>query len=212
MPQLKNSIEIDWTDVDVAGLTKTVLPEPDLLDFYDRLARREIFWNTQINESLTEIGMYILKWNRDDKDIPIEQRKAIKVFINSNGGCLNSVMNFINIIQLSKTPVYTIAMGKTYSAGCLLLMSGNKRLIFSDTTGLLHDGSTGAYGDTGKVIDNLEFTQKQEERIKKFILKNTKITPKQYDKNYRKDWWLFSEDMIELGIADKIITDLEEIF
>jgi len=104
-------------------------------------------------------------------------------------------------------------MAKVYSSGGLLLMSGhkNKRFIFPDTTCLIHNGSTGAYGDTGKVMDNLEFTQKLEERVKKYILSNTTISIEQYEKNYRRDWWLFSEDCIALNIADRIITDLDEI-
>jgi ATP-dependent protease ClpP protease subunit len=87
-----------------------------------------------------------------------------------------------------------------------------RRYIFSDTTVLIHSGSAGFYDNTDKVIDYSEFTKKQEERVKQYILKNTKITDKMYEKNYRKDLWLFSDEIIEYGIADKIITDLEEIF
>jgi ATP-dependent protease ClpP protease subunit len=92
-------------------------------------------------------------------------------------------------------------------------MAGTKghRYIFPDTSVLIHDGSTGAMGDTGKVIDNLEFTQKQEERVKKYILANTNITTKLYDKNYRRDWFMFSDEMLNLHIIDNIITDLDEI-
>jgi len=204
--------EIDFLYADeVKDLTKGVLPDPDLLEFYNRLTRREIFWNTEIDESLVDMSMQLLQWNSEDKNKPQEDKVPIKIFINSNGGCLTSVMNFINLIQLSKTPVYTIGMAKAYSSGGLLLMAGHKRFIFPDTTCLIHNGSTGAYGDTGKVMDNLEFTQKMEERVKKYILSKTKISIKQYEKNYRRDWWLFSEECIDLFIADKVITDLDEI-
>jgi len=204
--------QIDWLYEDeVKDLTKGVLPEPDLLDFYNRLSRRQIFWNTEIDESLVDMSMQIIQWNSEDKDKKQEDKIPIKIYINSNGGCLTSVMNFINLIKLSKTPVYTIAMAKAYSSGGLLLMAGHKRFVFPDTTCLIHNGSTGAYGDTGKVMDNLEFTQKLEERVKKYILSNTKISIKQYEKNYRRDWWLFAEECIDIGVADVIITDLDEI-
>ena len=196
---------------EVKDLTKGVLPEPDLLDFYNRLSRRQIFWNTEIDESLVDMSMQIIQWNSEDKDKNQEDKIPIKIYINSNGGCLTSVMNFINLIKLSKTPVYTIAMAKAYSSGGLLLMAGHKRFVFPDTTCLIHNGSTGAYGDTGKVMDNLEFTQKLEERVKKYILSNTKISIKQYEKNYRRDWWLFAEECIDIGVADVIITNLDEI-
>jgi len=205
-------IEILYAD-EVKPLTKGLLPDVDLLDFYNRLSRRHIFLNDIIDDALVEHSYQILQWNSEDKGKNIEDRVPIKIFINSDGGCLTSVLNFINLIKLSKTPVFTIAMAKVYSSGGLLLMSGhkNKRFIFPDTTCLIHNGSTGAYGDTGKVMDNLEFTQKLEERVKKYILSNTTISIEQYEKNYRRDWWLFSEDCIALNIADRIITDLDEI-
>lgn len=203
-------IEILYAD-EVKPLTKGVLPDVDLLDFYNRLSRRHIFLNDIIDDALVEHSYQILQWNAEDKGKNIEDRTPIKIFINSDGGSLNAVLNFINVIKLSKTPVITIGMAKCYSSGGLLLMSAKERLIFADTSCLIHDGSTGAYGDTGKVMDNLEFTQKLEERVKKYILSSTKISIKQYEKNYRRDWWLFAEECIDLSIADRIITDLDEI-
>ena len=90
-------------------------------------------------------------------------------------------------------------------------MAGHKRYIFKDTTFLLHDGSTGAFGSVSKVVDSLEFTQKTEKRMKEFILSNTDIDEDLYDKNYRRDWFMFSDEIIKYGVADKIITDLNEI-
>lgn len=198
-------------DDDIKTLSKTNLPDYYLLSFYKRLVNREIFWNDDIDTDLVDFSWQILEWNRQDKDTLIENRKPIIIYINSDGGCLNSVMNFIDVIKLSKTPVITIAMGKAYSAGGLLLMAGHKRYIFKDTTFLLHDGSTGAFGSVSKVVDSLEFTQKTEKRMKEFILSNTDIDEDLYDKNYRRDWFMFSDEIIKYGVADKIITDLNEI-
>ena len=198
-------------DDDVKTLSKTDLPDYYLLSFYKRLANREIFWNCDVDTDLVDFSWQILEWNREDRDISIEDRKPIIIYINSDCGCLNSTMNFIDMIKLSKTPVITIAMGKAYSAGGLLLMAGHKRYIFKDTTFLLHDGSTGAFGSVSKVVDSLEFTQKTEKRMKEFILANTKINEDLYDKNYRRDWFMFSDEIIKYGVADKIIIDLSEI-
>lgn len=189
------------------------LPDPTLLDYYNRLSNREIWVNTDIDETVVEWTQQILQWNREDENLEITERKPIKVFINSNGGSLNSVMHLITVLQLSKTPVMTIGLGKCYSSGGLLLMSGNKgmRYIFDSTSILIHDGGTGSSSDTGKFIDYAEYVKMTEKRTKEYILSNSKISEEEYDKNYRRDWWILSEDAIRFGVADKIITSLDEI-
>lgn len=189
------------------------LPDPTLLDYYNRVSNREIWINTEIDEAVVEWTQQILQWNREDKGIEPSERKVIKVFINSNGGCLNSIMHLITILQMSTTPVMTIGLGKCYSSGGLLLMSGNKgmRYIFDTTSVLIHDGGTGSTSDTGKFIDYAEYVKMTEKRTKDYILKNTKITEDEYDRNYRRDWWILGDEAIRLGVADKIITSLDEI-
>ena len=196
---------------DIGELMESTLPPPELVEFYRGLNNREIVWNDVISDCTISIPLYIIKWNREDRDIPVEERKPIKIWINSDGGDTNVTLFLANVIALSKTPIITIGMGRSYSSGGLLLMAGHKRLIFDSTSVLIHDGSSGAIGDTGKVIDNLEFTKEMEVRVRDIILKNTQIPAELLDKNYRRDWFLFSEDVIKYGIADKIITDIDEV-
>ena len=206
--------EFDFFDIELVGmgdLANLKLPDPALLAYYQNLDQRTIYWNCTVDEMITEIGNYIRKWNAEDTGAPVEQRMPIRIFINTDGGDLISTMYVVDVIKASKTPVYTIGMGKTYSAGGLLLMAGHKRFIFENTSCLIHDGQTGAYGSTGKVLDNAKFTEEMEARQKKYILGQTKITPEQYDQQYRRDWFMFAEDMVKYGIADKIIHDLSEI-
>ena len=207
---MKKDYEIIIED-GVQELANLKLPDPNLLDYYNRASRRQIFWNSGVDDSLADISMMIIDWNREDKGKPVEDRKPIKIYISSDGGMVDPTLNFIDIVILSKTPVYTIAMSRAYSSGGLMLLAGHKRFIFSNTTFLLHDGSMGAVGDTSKVMDRMELTQKQEKKIKEFVLDKTTLSSKVYDKNYRKDWFLASDEIIKYGFADKIITDLDEI-
>ena len=193
------------------GLFDTTLPDPTMVEFYRRLKNREILWNDDIDDATIDIALYIKKWNDEDKDLAIEDRQPIKIFINSDGGYVATVLHVIDMIHLSKPPVYTIGMGRVYSAGGLLLMAGHKRYIFPHTSCLIHDGSSGAIGSIGKMIDNLEFTKELEKRIKQYILSSTRITEEIYDQNYRRDWFMFSEEIIKLGIADEIVTDIDTI-
>lgn len=207
----KMGLEFEEEFEDVSGLMEETLPDPSLLEYYRRLKKREILWNDEINDTTIDIALYIKKWNEEDKSLSVEARKPIKIFINSDGGSVDTVLHIIDMIGLSKTPVYTIGMGRVYSAGGLLLMAGHKRYIFQHTSCLIHDGSSGAIGSIGKMLDNLEFTKELEKRMKQYILSSTRISEDQYDQNYRRDWFMFSEEMIELGIADEIVTDIDTI-
>ena len=206
--KLMDEFNEDFSDME--GLFDTTLPDPTMVEFYRRLKNREILWNDDIDDATIDIALYIKKWNDEDKDLAIEDRQPIKIFINSDGGYVATVLHVIDMIHLSKTPVYTIGMGRVYSAGGLLLMAGHKRYIFPHTSCLIHDGSSGAIGSIGKMIDNLEFT-KELEKIKQYILSSTRITEEIYDQNYRRDWFMFSEEIIKLGIADEIVTDIDTI-
>lgn len=207
--KLMDEFNEDFSDME--GLFDTTLPDPTMVEFYRRLKNREILWNDDIDDATIDIALYIKKWNDEDKDLAIEDRQPIKIFINSDGGYVVTVLHVIDMIHLSKTPVYTIGMGRVYSAGGLLLMAGHKRYIFPHTSCLIHDGSSGAIGSIGKMIDNLEFTKELEKRIKQYILSSTRITEEIYDQNYRRDWFMFSEEIIKLGIADEIVTDIDTI-
>lgn len=196
---------------DVADLTGVCLPDPTILEYFRDLRDRIIEWNDDIEDDTLDIAHYIRKWNREDRGIDPDKRKPIRILINSDGGSVDVVMHLADTIALSKTPVITVGLSRVYSAGGLLLMAGHKRYIFPNTSCLIHDGSSGAIGNIGKVLDNLEFTKEQKERIRSYIIGRTKIDAATYDNNYRRDWFLFSEDMIKLGIADEIVTDLDTI-
>ena len=107
-----------FTTLDITGelgdLANYKLPDPTLIDYYKRLKNREILINQDIDDWVVEWTQEIIEWNRIDKNegIPIEDRIPIKIFINSNGGSLNAIMELITICNMSITPVYAIGMGK----------------------------------------------------------------------------------------------------
>ena len=91
-------------------------------------------------------------------------------------------------------------------------MAGHKRFVFKNTKALLHDGYTDIGGSIGKFSDTASFIEKDESLTKKYVLSHTKITEEEYDKNYRRDWFMFSDGIIKYGIADSILTDISEVF
>jgi len=212
MPIKDFTIETLYDTDEIKDLAKTTLPDYELLEFYNNLSKRIIFWNTDIDEALIDASMQIIKWNLEDKNKEESEKVPIKIFINSDGGCVNSVLEMISIISLSKTKVITIGLGKVYSSGFLLMCAGHERLILEHTSGLLHSGSTGTFGNTDKLLDYSDFTKGLEKRLKKYVLSKTSITEEEYNKRYREDWWFQSEDLIKYKVADRIVDNIEELF
>jgi ATP-dependent Clp protease protease subunit len=196
----------------VKNLGKAVLPDPELLDYYNNLSQRIIFVNGDIDDQLVFYSKQIIDWNKEDKGIPIEERKKIKIFIHTDGGEITAMWNFINIVQLSKTPCMTIAMGKIFSAGAMMFLAAPERLIFKNTEIMIHKGSSGVISDIGVIINYSKFLEKETEMRKEFIFNNTKITPKKYKEIEDKDWYIMSPEAIEWGVATRIVENIEELF
>lgn len=205
---------IDDITLDLSGLEGLFdkhLPDPDLLEYYRNCNDRIIVWNSNIDDSFCSIAYQIMRYNKEDADTPIEERVPIKLYINSNGGEVDATFYVMDVVATSKTPVYTIGMSRCYSAGGLVLMGGHKRFIFKNTKFLLHDGSVGDINSTGKFADRADFVKKHEDVVRNYVLSHTKITEDEYKENYRRDWYMFADEIIERGVADKIVESIDEI-
>ncbi|MDD4778992.1 MAG: ATP-dependent Clp protease proteolytic subunit [Tissierellia bacterium] len=206
--------KINWDsfiDEETKEVGKINLPDPETLDYYKQLSNREIFINQDIDEYVVDYSLKIIEWNKEDKNIPIEDRKKIKIFINTDGGDVTAMNSMINAIQLSKTPCITIGMGKVFSAGAMILLASKERWVFKNTIVMIHKGSSGIISDVNKIIDYSKFLEKDNEYNKQYILDNTKITPKKYKEVENKDWYIFASECLEWGIATKIIDNIDDL-
>lgn len=176
------------------------------LQYLKELKQRKLYLECEVNQySVSDIIHQIMQFNCDDKDIPVEERTPIKLYISSVGGEVDAGFSLIDAIRLSQTPVYTINTGYEYSMGFLIGLAGHKRFSFPNAKFLLHDGSNFVYGSSGKVQDQAEFNKRSEARIKEFVVSLTKITSKQYNAKQRVEWYMFADEAKELGVVDYII-------
>ena len=181
------------------------------------LADRRIVFNKEVDSSLIEdVVLYILKWNQEDKGKSPEARKPIYIYLNTNGGDVVSGMNLISVLASTKgkTPVYGVVMACAASMGAYLAMAFHKTYAFSNSVLLLHDGSTGTQGSSRKAKDQMNFYDKLDNRVKKFVLDNTNITEEFYEEIADREYYMFADEAKELGIVDYIIgedVDLDEI-
>lgn len=186
-----------------------ILVEHGLIDemFYLRdLNQRKLFLNADIDQfSVADAAKHIMQFNKEDKGIEVEKRTPIILYVTSNGGAVDAGFELIDIIQSSKTPVYTVNLGYQYSMGFLIGLAGHKRFSTKNAKFLMHDGSNFVYGSGTKVQDQMEFQRRVEARIKDYILSRSKFTSEEYDNKLRVEWYLFADEAKEKGFTDYII-------
>ena len=170
------------------------------------LEKRRIILNTLVDDDLLEkVSMMIMKWNEEDKFIEKKYRKKIVIFINSDGGDSVMGLHLLNMIKCSKTPVYTVGCAKCSSMASYILAAGHKRYCFEDTVILYHDGTAGYYSSGNKGKDIQKFYDSLDEKMKNFMMRNTKMTEEFLDSIKDREYYMFPEEAKELGIVDYII-------
>lgn len=171
------------------------------------LAQRKIILNDVVDEDVVRnITLNIFQWNKEDKDIPIEKRKPIWLYLNSPGGDVTEGLNVIDVIKASQTPVYTVCFATCASMAFHIFIAGHKRYCFKNSILLIHDGEVSISNSSSKAKDTMKFIESLDERVKQHILENTKITSEFYESIYDTEYYLFANDKgKELGCVDYII-------
>lgn len=207
--------EIMTFDIPLLGnLKSSEIPAPEEYTYWQLRKNRTFVIDYEIDEdyALLELGKVIVQMNIEEKDIPKEELKPIYIWIHTYGGDLDQAQFFCDLLETSRIPIITIAMGAAMSAGFLIFLAGKKRYAFSHSRMLVHSGS-GAFQGTAEQIEEAQKDyKKQLNQMKDYILARTSIDAKTFGANKNKDWYLNSEDLVKYNIVDKIIDNIEEIF
>ena len=173
----------------------------------EHLEQRKIILNAIIDDDTMEsVVLHILRWNMEDKDISVEKRKPIWLYINSPGGDVVYGLNVIDAIKASETPIYTVCFSECASMAFHIFIAGHKRYCFKNSILLIHDGEVSISNSSSKAKDTMKFIDSLDERIKQHLLENTKITAEFYESIYDTEYYLFANDKgKELGCTDYII-------
>ncbi len=175
---------------------------------HDRCSKREIFVGDIYEGMGISIDTLIRFWNDRDEEagIPAEERTPITMLIDSNGGSLTDGFTICDAIQLSKTPVHTMNIGKAYSAGFFIFLVGHQRFSYPRASFMFHQGSAATGGDANKFESFANFYKEVNmEQIKMLMLENTDYTEEQYEDFKKDDLWLTAGEMMEIGGCEKIL-------
>ena len=186
------------------------LADPSLVNFYSDLENRTYWLSDEINNYTFDLVQYIVRWNREDKDIPVGQRKPIRIIIDCPGGHLSVSETVSNIIKMSKTPVYGIALGYVASGATVIYLSCHKKFALPNSVFVLHKGScSGVSGTYDEIVAFARDYEKQMETLINFYIDNTNYTEEEIEENIQTDLYIRTGEALEKGIVDKLVTDID---
>lgn len=186
------------------------LADPGLVNFYHDLEHR-IYWLVdEIGVNTEELIQYIIRWNREDRDIPVDKRKPVRIIIDCGGGSLNISETICNIIKMSKTPIYGIALGYVASGASIIYLACHKKYALPNSVFVLHKGScSGVSGTFDEMLAFMNDYEKQINDLIQFYRNSTKFTEEEIIDNIQTDWYVRLPEAQEKGMVDEIIQNLD---
>jgi ATP-dependent protease ClpP protease subunit len=201
----------DFIDALFGSDANLQLADPSLVQYYHDLANRSIWIDGEINVSTLDIVSKIIRWNREEKGKPIDERKPIKLFFLSPGGDLEIEEAVVSTIRLSQTPVWGIAMGMVASAASLIYLSCHKRFALPNAYLIIHQGSAQMGGNYDQMVAAMKDYEEQIERMTKFYIENTDYTEDEIRTNIKTDWYVRGEELLERKLITNWVSTIDEL-
>ncbi|MGP2491894.1 ATP-dependent Clp protease proteolytic subunit [Mesorhizobium sp. PUT5] len=140
-------------------------------------------------------------------------KKEINLYINSPGGVVTSGLAMYDTMQFIKPPVSTLCVGQAMSAGSLLLTAGAKGMRFATPNSqiMVHQPSGGYQGQATDIMIHAQFTERLKRRLNEIYVKHTGQDYETIHNAMERDNFLTTEQAMDLGLIDKVLTSREEI-
>lgn len=152
--------------------------------------------------SVRECINQLTSWARKDPGCEVE------IIFNSPGGSIVdgfALFDFLQALRTKGHKITTSALGMAASMAGILLQAGDVRIMGRQSWLMIHEASFGAGGKIGEVEDTVEWVKKVQERILDIFAERSNLTKQKLRNNWkRKDWWLSSDEALELGFIDEI--------
>lgn len=208
----KRKLESTYIDLQIPQNVENLhLPDPELLNMYKNLEDRVLWIDDEICDYSLEYARYIMQWNKDDKNIPVEERKSIKLLFFSPGGDLSVNNLLVDTISMSTTKIIGINCGMAASAACFIYLACHERYTFPNAQFLIHQGAGSFEGTYEIVVSAIINYQREIENLGNFILSRTNIPEEVFEENFSTDWYLDANEALKYGLCSKIIESLDEI-
>ena len=199
MGQLSNQqIQMNKKSKTIWNLVKNDDKSAELM-LYGDIA--ESFWGDTI--SAKEVTEYLA-------DLDVEN---IDVYINSNGGAVDTAIAINNALRRHKAKVTVNIDGIAASAATLITCAGDTVRMPKNALFMIHNPSTIAMGDSEEMRKKADVLEKYKNSITETYLQKVNIDKEKLSELMDNESWLSAEEALKYGFIDEIIenTDIQVV-
>ena len=174
-------------------------------DIYSRLLKDRIIMacGAVTDEMAATVIAQLLFLSSDDP------KADIHMYINSPGGSISAGLGIIDTMHYLRCDVGTYCIGMAASMGACLLSAGTKgkRFCLPNAQVMLHQPLIGGVLE-GQATDlgiEAQHMIRLRDRLYRMMSDATGKTPEQIHRDFDRNKWLFAEEAVEYGCADKIM-------
>lgn len=163
----------------------------------------EIWVNKFDEESASDFRKKVLLKSSMMPEVPII------VYIDSYGGCVDSLAKMIETMDEVENKFITVCMGKAMSCGAILLSHGDVRYCGNYSRVMIHNVSSGSWGDVYTLQSSSTRVTAMNKKFMGLLAENCGIeysTLQQLikDSECSKEIWLDAKDALKFGIIDQV--------
>ena len=142
-----------------------------------------------------------------------ESDEPITIFINSQGGHVESGDTIHDMIQFVKAPVRMVGTGWVASAGALIYVAVPRERRFSlpNTRFLLHQPAGGSRGTAADVEIEAREILKMRERLNRVFAERTGQTLERIQEDTRRNFWLSAKEAQDYGLVGSIVASIRDV-
>lgn len=191
-----------------SSVTPNIIEERQLnvavMDVFSRLMMDRIIWVAgPVNDRMSIVVQAQLMFLSQ-----VDPKRPITMHIDSPGGSVKAGLSMVDVMDYIPNSIQTVNTGMAASMGSVLLGAGTKgmRSALKHSRTMLHQSSGGAGGN----IQDARISFEEWEKINKelFVLLGSYCgkKPSQVMKDATRDLWLSSEEAVDYGIIDEVIS------
>lgn len=178
-------------------------------DIYSRLLKDSIiFIGTPIDDQIANlIVAQLLFLEAEDPE------RDINLYINSPGGSITAGMAIYDTMQFIKNDVSTLCIGQAASMGAFLLAAGakGKRFCLPNSRVMIHQPLGGFQGQASDIEIHAKEILLLREKLNGMLSHHTGQPIEQIEKDTDRDNFMSSEQAVNYGIVDKVLSSRADV-